>query len=398
MFNPSAQKSVNLSGSSESKDTRFPTDGLKSLLKNSELLEMLLKPLGSGKSDENISVDTNNNSNDLLNTQLDLDFPLAEIDKSKSLFDWENSEEYLEIKAAKSNSDGDNSKIYGNAFLGQNLWDKNDLFQSEKFGVKFECLEIDEFLNENGLNETDVEFLDQLHKFENSSTNQSSNNTNNNQSSSSSLSPKSSCISTPSSSPSINLDSNLMSGNMSMLHSNSSTSASSISSSSPSSNNQVSRANMNAQNVQFQNGNLKNKQDVFDERKSSSRNSFDWSLSMNDSSMDSVSDYEDYSKAKKFNEDEMKTQPVSRKSKKFVPNELKDEKYWARRRKNNVAAKRSRDARRMKENQIALRASYLERENDLLRKQLEDFKRETKLLKTKLSRYESDVQIENPIK
>lgn len=83
-----------------------------------------------------------------------------------------------------------------------------------------------------------------------------------------------------------------------------------------------------------------------------------------------------------------------------MPNELKDDKYWARRRKNNLAAKRSRDARRMKENQIALRASYLERENDLLRKQLEDFKRETKLLKTKLARYETvhsnlDIQIEN---
>jgi leukemia factor-related protein len=72
-----------------------------------------------------------------------------------------------------------------------------------------------------------------------------------------------------------------------------------------------------------------------------------------------------------------------------VPNELKDDKYWARRRKNNMAAKRSRDARRMKENQIALRASYLERENDILRKQLDDSKRETKLLKLKLARYES---------
>jgi leukemia factor-related protein len=41
---------------------------------------------------------------------------------------------------------------------------------------------------------------------------------------------------------------------------------------------------------------------------------------------------------------------------------LKDEKYWARRRKNNMAAKRSRDARRMKENQIALRAGFLEKE------------------------------------
>lgn len=46
----------------------------------------------------------------------------------------------------------------------------------------------------------------------------------------------------------------------------------------------------------------------------------------------------------------------------FVPNELKDEKYWARRRKNNMAAKRSRDARRLKENQIAMRANFLEKE------------------------------------
>ena len=74
-----------------------------------------------------------------------------------------------------------------------------------------------------------------------------------------------------------------------------------------------------------------------------------------------------------------------------MPDELKDDKYWARRRKNNVAAKRSRDARRMKENQIAVRATYLERENDTLRKQLEDSRRETKLLKLKLARYESTV-------
>ena len=77
-----------------------------------------------------------------------------------------------------------------------------------------------------------------------------------------------------------------------------------------------------------------------------------------------------------------------------MPDELKDDKYWARRRKNNVAAKRSRDARRMKENQIAVRATYLERENDLLRKQLEDFKRENKVLKIKLSRFEANPSME----
>ena len=59
-----------------------------------------------------------------------------------------------------------------------------------------------------------------------------------------------------------------------------------------------------------------------------------------------------------------------------------------------MAAKRSRDARRMKENQIAITASYLERENELLRKQLEDSKRETKLLKAKLARYEAMIPMD----
>lgn len=54
--------------------------------------------------------------------------------------------------------------------------------------------------------------------------------------------------------------------------------------------------------------------------------------------------------------------PVLFRLRQFVPDDLKDDKYWARRRKNNMAAKRSRDARRMKENQIALRAGFLEKE------------------------------------
>lgn len=56
-----------------------------------------------------------------------------------------------------------------------------------------------------------------------------------------------------------------------------------------------------------------------------------------------------------------------RRRRQFVPDDLKDDKYWARRRKNNMAAKRSRDARRMKENQIALRAGYLEKEVSTLK-------------------------------
>jgi len=47
----------------------------------------------------------------------------------------------------------------------------------------------------------------------------------------------------------------------------------------------------------------------------------------------------------------------------------KDAAYWERRRKNNEAAKRSRDARRAKEDELAIRTSYLERENMQLRRE-----------------------------
>lgn len=63
---------------------------------------------------------------------------------------------------------------------------------------------------------------------------------------------------------------------------------------------------------------------------------------------------------RKFSAEELKPQPMIKKARKvFIPEDLKDDKYWARRRKNNVAAKRSRDARRLKENQIAIRAGFL---------------------------------------
>ncbi|KAI8430471.1 hypothetical protein MSG28_000732 [Choristoneura fumiferana] len=76
-----------------------------------------------------------------------------------------------------------------------------------------------------------------------------------------------------------------------------------------------------------------------------------------------------------------------RRRRQFVPDDLKDDKYWARRRKNNMAAKRSRDARRMKENQIALRAGYLEKENMGLRQEVELLKKENHILREKLSKY-----------
>lgn len=53
-----------------------------------------------------------------------------------------------------------------------------------------------------------------------------------------------------------------------------------------------------------------------------------------------------------------------------------DDKYWSRRNKNNTAAKRSRDARRLKENQIAVRAAFLERENAALRREVAELRKD----------------------
>jgi len=85
---------------------------------------------------------------------------------------------------------------------------------------------------------------------------------------------------------------------------------------------------------------------------------------------------------RKFAEEELKPQPIIRKRKKqFVPDELKNNKYWAKRCKNNEAAKRSREARRLKENQIAMRARYLEEENNALKGEMVDLKKENTDLK-----------------
>ncbi|KRZ53414.1 Hepatic leukemia factor [Trichinella nativa] len=63
---------------------------------------------------------------------------------------------------------------------------------------------------------------------------------------------------------------------------------------------------------------------------------------------------------------------------------LKDEAYWERRRKNNEAAKRSRDARRAKEDEIAVRAALLEQENMRLRIEVAALKAETEKLREML--------------
>ncbi|XP_026294195.1 protein giant [Frankliniella occidentalis] len=62
----------------------------------------------------------------------------------------------------------------------------------------------------------------------------------------------------------------------------------------------------------------------------------------------------------------------------------KDAAYWERRRKNNEAAKRSRDARRAKEDEIAIRAAFLEQENLNLKYEVAALRNETAKLRVLL--------------
>merc|ERR1711997_164037 len=97
-----------------------------------------------------------------------------------------------------------------------------------------------------------------------------------------------------------------------------------------------------------------------------------------------------------FSLDELRPQPIIRKRKKsYVAFDKKDDKYWEKRGKNNVAARRSREASRLKENQIALRTAYLEKQNYGLKAALQDVNMkneklalEKKILMEKLQKYE----------
>ncbi|XP_065364887.1 protein giant [Calliphora vicina] len=64
---------------------------------------------------------------------------------------------------------------------------------------------------------------------------------------------------------------------------------------------------------------------------------------------------------------------------------VKDAAYFERRRKNNAAAKKSRDRRRIKEDEIAIRAAYLERQNIELLCQIDALKSQLAALTSKMS-------------
>lgn len=67
----------------------------------------------------------------------------------------------------------------------------------------------------------------------------------------------------------------------------------------------------------------------------------------------------------------------------------KDEAYFERRKKNNAAAKKSRDRRRIKEDEIAIRAAFLQQENCELKYENVALKNENAALQKQLSIYQS---------
>lgn len=75
------------------------------------------------------------------------------------------------------------------------------------------------------------------------------------------------------------------------------------------------------------------------------------------------------------------TPSTPKKKPQAVPDALKDETYWDRRKRNNDSARRSRESRRMKEEQIALRVVYLEQENLQLRTEVSMLRNEIEKLR-----------------
>lgn len=315
----------------DTNEQNFPTNSFKSILQNSDLLELLLKPMASP---DEIEREKALNCVNVAGDDYESDFNCLNFDdllKPSKHFDHDY------VDAPEKLNQTNQNKSYGNAFLGPSLWEKNEIFQNEKFGV--EILDIDEFLNENNLNEADMKFLDRLQNNEVQ------------------VNKKQTQIETPHVVPKTG---SIMDNNM------------------------VKVPIYNASNITIK---VKDDSKIINNiipaaRKPISSLISEWN--------DEDSDFSDSSSpTKKFFDERLTLQPALKKSKKqFVPNDLKDEKYWARRKKNNVAAKRSRDTRRFKENQIVIAATYLEHENDLLRKQLAEANEKIEQMQARLNRYE----------
>ena len=75
---------------------------------------------------------------------------------------------------------------------------------------------------------------------------------------------------------------------------------------------------------------------------------------------------------------------------------MKDDRYWQKRQKNNEAARVSREAKRKKENQIVMRAAFLESENANMKADVEKInahnaviREDVKMLSARLVGYHS---------
>lgn len=87
---------------------------------------------------------------------------------------------------------------------------------------------------------------------------------------------------------------------------------------------------------------------------------------------------EDTEAEEEEDDDDEDFQPTcsAKKSRRASPNPStgRDEKYWERRKRNNMAAKRSREAKRAREIAVAKKTSTLEKENNTLRRQVQRLK------------------------
>lgn len=96
-----------------------------------------------------------------------------------------------------------------------------------------------------------------------------------------------------------------------------------------------------------------------------------------------------------FTEDELRPSPIRTKTKKrAVPDQEKDGTYWERRAKNNLAAKRSRESRRNRDNQVTERTAFLENENINLRNRINEVRSDILDVKEKLQQYQ--IMFRNP--
>merc|ERR1712083_64581 len=128
---------------------------------------------------------------------------------------------------------------------------------------------------------------------------------------------------------------------------------------------------------------IESKKARLEREKAEKRRRFEEDLSFDDSDLALASvPGQDFNPSQhSLNVEDLKPQPIVKKRKKItVPEEEKDDKYWSMRAKNNAATKAAREAKRLKENQIVLRAAFLEKDNHRIKVMLENLKVEhTKL-------------------